>query len=121
MIGIQIRRLTQKQGIALSLLFLPSGAGAASQSASPMQPNAAPGAPQVICRPCGEVPPPKGYSCGQGVMVADTVKTADIPKLAARCKQPTAAKKPCPASKRKKVAKAHKPKPQPKPETQEPH
>lgn len=44
--------------------------------------------PQVICRPCGETPPPKGYSCAAGAMIADSVPNAEIaPTVAAACKQ----------------------------------
>jgi hypothetical protein len=42
---------------------------------------------QIICRPCGETPPPKGYSCTAGAMVADTVPNANIATaVAAACK-----------------------------------
>jgi hypothetical protein len=56
-------------------------AGAAGSGA----PNAGP--PQVICRPCGEVPPPKGYSCSGSVMIADSVVTKDIPRVTAACQK----------------------------------
>jgi hypothetical protein len=56
-------------------------AGAAGSGA----PNAGP--PQVICRPCGEVPPPKGYSCSGSVMIADSVATKDIPRVTAACRK----------------------------------
>jgi hypothetical protein len=45
------------------------------------------GPPQVICRPCGEVPPPKGYSCSGSVMIAASVATKDIPRVTAACRK----------------------------------
>lgn len=43
--------------------------------------------PQVICRPCGEMPPPKGYTCSGSVMIAGSVATKDISRVAAACQK----------------------------------
>jgi hypothetical protein len=75
---------------------------------TPQVGSAPPGSrPKVICRPCGEVPPPKGYGCSDGVMVADSVPTSEIAKEAAVCKQGSAAKNTNDSGKKKKPAKPH--------------
>jgi hypothetical protein len=60
-----------------SMLFVPLGANAI--------PAQVPARPQVICRPCGETPPPKGFTCTGQVMIDDSVTTADAPRVAATC------------------------------------
>jgi hypothetical protein len=104
--------------------FADAGAFGQSDAALPVTPRAGPR--QVICRPCGEVPPPKGYSCSGSVMIADSVATRDIPRVTAACqkgepataadKNQNAAKAPAPKTKasaskthcgKKKKAAAH--------------
>ena len=77
-----MRRFMLGTAIVLQALSVRASSGQATAQGAA---QAAPAPPLVICRPCGEVPPPKGYSCGGGVMVADSVATADIPKMAATC------------------------------------
>lgn len=50
----------------------------------------APAPPPVICQPCGETPPPQGFSCFGKVMISDAVTTDAAPKLAASCSVTTA-------------------------------
>jgi hypothetical protein len=72
-----------KKLAAFSLfLILPMATGL-SQTPVHGSPGFAP--PKVICRPCGEAPPPKGYGCSNGVMIADSVPTSEIAKEAAVC------------------------------------
>ena len=53
---------------------------------------AMPPLPPYLCRPCGETPPPPGYSCAGAVMVNGTVKTVDIPTIVERCAKTEPAK-----------------------------
>jgi hypothetical protein len=62
--------------IMLLAPFAPSR-GAAAQPAT---------TPRVICRPCGEVPPPHGYTCFGQVLIADSVPTSEAPALASTCR-----------------------------------
>jgi len=71
--------------VAAVLAFGGRGVLGQAGAARPGAPNAGP--PQVICRPCGEVPPPKGYSCSGSVMVAASVATKDIPRVTAACQK----------------------------------
>lgn len=73
---------------------------------TPQEGSASPDSrPKVICRPCGEVSPPKGYGCSDGVMVADSVPTSEVAKEAAVCKQTSAAKNTNDTCKKRKHAK----------------
>jgi hypothetical protein len=73
--------------MATGLSQTPEPAGSAPRANPNPGMDASPGSapPKVICRPCGEVPPPKGYGCSNGVMVADSVPTSEIAKAAAVC------------------------------------
>ncbi len=39
----------------------------------------------VICRPCGETPPPKGYSCAGQAMVSDSLRNDQVEQALAQC------------------------------------
>ena len=82
-----IARAAIQAATAVAAVLAFAGAGTFGQAgvARHGAPNAGP--PQVICRPCGEVPPPKGYSCSGSVMIADSVVTKDIPRVTAACQK----------------------------------
>jgi len=52
------------------------------------------GPPLVICQPCTEVPPPKGYLCANKVLVSESVRTADFARVTAACSAATPSSKP---------------------------
>jgi photosystem II stability/assembly factor-like uncharacterized protein len=43
--------------------------------------------PMVLCKPCTEVPPPKGYACAGKIMVRKDVPTKRIARLEKQCKR----------------------------------
>jgi hypothetical protein len=82
-----IARAAIQAATAVAAVLAFAGAGTFGQAGAARHgaPNAGP--PQVICRPCGEVPPPKGYSCSGSVMIAASVATKDIPRVTAACQK----------------------------------
>jgi photosystem II stability/assembly factor-like uncharacterized protein len=46
-----------------------------------------PSPPRVLCQPCGETGPPKGYVCAGAIMVRSDVETREIPGLQAMCRK----------------------------------
>jgi len=79
------RRNAARSALGIVAALLVWCAPAAGQASGMQMPQL----PRYVCRPCGEVAPPPGYSCAGPVMVYQTVKTVEIPDIVAACAKST--------------------------------